>query len=170
MDYMNDNPMSDSDSDSDYSDDPIVGYMEHTEAEAIVEDDTIIISITLKFNNMSNKPTPKNFEINWINAWGGDTVVEQILHTYRDDLIDYTWDDNKVTIVINKKKYIPKKILSDIDMGICIGARDDRYTESFWVVHNIGLREMAEMAEMAEKEKYVIYWTGVLNGAKQVDI
>jgi hypothetical protein len=130
----------------DYSDDELVaGYMEYTDEEAVDNDTTITISMTLKFKNTSDKATPKDFEINWIAEWGQDCIVEQMLDTYIDDLISSTWDDNKVTMVINKGSYTAKKILSDIEETVYIGNVDDEYTESFWVVHQYGLDEMAEM-------------------------
>jgi hypothetical protein len=137
-----------SDYNSDYSDDELVaGYMQYTDEDAVDNDSTITISMTFKFNNTSDKATPKDFEINWIAEWGKDCIVEQMLDDYMTDLISSTWDKNRVTMVINKGNYNAKKILSDIEETVYIGNVDDMYTESFWVVHQYGLDEMAKKEE-----------------------
>jgi len=131
-------------SDSDSSDDLVAGYMQYTDEEAVDNDTTITISMTLEFNNMSNTPTPKDFEANWIAEWGKECIIEQMLDTYMADLISSTWDKNRVTMVINKGAHTAEKILSDIEETVFIGNIDDQYTESFWVVYQSGLAEMAE--------------------------
>jgi hypothetical protein len=67
-----------------------------------------------------------------------------MLDTYVDDLISSTWDKNRVTMVINKRGYTAKKVLSDIEETVFIGNIDDEYTESFWVVYQASLAEMDE--------------------------
>jgi hypothetical protein len=126
------------------NDDLVAGYMRYTDEDAVADDAIITISMTLEFNNTSDTPTPKDFETNWIAEWGHDCIVEQMLDTYVDDLISSTWDKNRVTMVINKRGYTAKKVLSDIEETVFIGNIDDEYTESFWVVYQASLAEMDE--------------------------